>query len=263
MENRKGARAIKEIPEMVLEGLNRGELSSVNLTEWLAIDQRLLVKHILGVLKRDSYTDIVLDAIEGLQKPTVNSINRCIGYTLYYLAKENEDKELFELLKQCKSDLVRCWATYFIGYNDSLDIREKLEAIKFFAADSHFGVREICWMAVRADITAHLEESILILLAWTKDENEYIRRFATESIRPRGVWCEHIVLLKEKPELGLPLLEVLKKDTSKYVKDSVGNWLNDAAKTRPDFVIDLCGRWEQEGANKDTQYIIKKALRSI
>ncbi|KUF43776.1 DNA alkylation repair protein [Myroides marinus] len=263
MENRKGARAIKDIPAGVLELLNKGKLSSVNLTEWLAIDQRLLVHNVLAAINRTAYLQVVLDAVGGLKKPTVNTINQSIGYTLYHLAKEKEDNELFEILKHHKSDLVRCWATYFIGYNDSFGIKEKLNGIKYFAADSHFGVREICWMAVRADITANLEESIKMLLTWTKDENEYVRRFATESTRPRGVWCKHIDVLKENPELGLPLLEALHEDTSKYVKDSVGNWLNDAAKTRPDFVLDLCMKWENKGANKDTKYIISKAKRSL
>lgn len=263
MENRKGARAIKDIPADVLVGLNKGELSSVNLTEWLAIDQRLLVKNVLASLDREKYILIVLDAIEGLEKKTVNSINQCIGFTLYHLAKEENDTELFTLLKQHKSDLVRCWATYFIGYNESLSTAEKLVEIKFFAGDGHFGVREICWMAVRADIIANLEESIALLLPWTKSDNEYVRRFSTEATRPRGVWCKHINVLKETPELGLPLLEALKDDSSKYVKDSVGNWLNDAGKTRPDFVMELCSKWEIEGLGKHAEYIIKKAKRSL
>ncbi|MDR0228772.1 MAG: DNA alkylation repair protein [Flavobacteriaceae bacterium] len=263
MENRKGARATKDIPKEVLDLLNKGELSSVNLTEWLAIDQRLLISNILKEIGRDVYLSPVLEAIEGLKRQTVNTINESIGFSLYHLAKEDNDNELFEILKNHKSDLVRCWATYFVGYNEEISIEEKLNAIKYFAADTHFGVREICWMAVREDIINHLEESISILLFWTTDANEYVRRFATESTRPRGVWASHITVLKENPELGLPLLEALKGDTSKYVKDSVGNWLNDAAKTRPDFVRGICEKWEKEGANKSTQYIIKKALRSL
>lgn len=81
--------------------------------------------------------------------------------------------------------------------------------------------------------------------------------------QPRGVWYEHIVELKEHPELGLPILEPLKSDPSQYVRDSVGNWLNDASKTRPDFVLELCGSWEKESGTEETGYIIKKALRTI
>jgi 3-methyladenine DNA glycosylase AlkC len=52
-------------------------------------------------------------------------------------------------------------------------------------------------MAVRADISMNLQKSLSILSKWTKHENENIRRFASESTRPRGVWCEHIDALKK------------------------------------------------------------------
>ncbi|MTG98834.1 MULTISPECIES: DNA alkylation repair protein [Myroides] len=264
MEKRKGARSIKDIPVDVLSGLNAGELSSVNLTEWLAIDQRVLVKNVLISLDRENYINCVLDAVDGLEKKTVNTINQCIGYTLYHLSNEDSDSELFHLLKNHKSDLVRCWATYFIHYNESFTIADKLMAIRDFAADSHFGVREICWMAVREDIIEHLEESLSLLFEWTKDENEYIRRFTTESTRPRGVWCKHINELKEKPELGLPLLEALKGDSSKYVKDSVANWLNDASKSQPTFVEETCMRWWNSSDKSKSMYaFVMKALRSL
>jgi 3-methyladenine DNA glycosylase AlkC len=108
-----------------------------------------------------------------------------------------------------------------------------------------------------------LEKSIAILAEWTSSEDENIRRFATEATRPRGVWCEHIEPLKQNPALALSILEPLKSDPVKYVQDSVGNWLNDASKTRPDFVKMLCERWERESETKETKYIIKKALRTI
>ena len=55
----------------------------------------------------------------------------------------------------------------------------------------------------------------------------------------------------------------MKTDKAKYVQDSVGNWLNDASKTRPDFVVALCERWENESPAKETKYIVKKALRTL
>ena len=42
--------------------------------------------------------------------------------------------------------------------------------------------------------------------------------------------------------IGLPILEPLKSDYSKYVRNSVGNWLNDASKTQSGFVRKLCRR---------------------
>ncbi|GET46584.1 hypothetical protein RCZ01_18860 [Capnocytophaga felis] len=193
----------------------------------------------------------------------MNSI-KIVGSVLYDgYANSEQYALLFEKLGSHLSDSVRCYATYFLALNDSISLKNKLLKLKPLVADTHFGVREVVWMALRKDISENLESSIKILLNWAESENENIRRFCTESIRPRGVWCSHIDELKEKPQLALPILERLKSDSSKYVRDSVGNWLNDASKTRPDFVTQLCERWEKESSTKNTQYIIKKALRTI
>lgn len=50
---------------------------------------------------------------------------------------------------------------------------------------------------------------------------------------------------------------------SKYVRDSVENWLNDASKTQPSFVEMVCSRWEKESPADETRYISKKAMRTI
>lgn len=260
---RKGARSIKDIPADILQQLNTGLLETVNLVEWLAVDQQLLLKNLLRENGRIDYLQPVLDKIGQLDKQTVNTINEAIGTGLFELTRANKDKALFKIMATHNADLIRCWATYAIGKNEALDITKTLGQIQSFAADQHFGVREICWMAVRPKISRHLEESITLLAQWTSNPDGNIRRFASESTRPRGVWCAHIAALKEAPELALPILEPLKSDPEKYVQDSVGNWLNDASKTRPEFVQQLCNQWEAESDTKATKYIIKKALRTL
>lgn len=260
---RKGSKSNDLIEPAIMAQLNKGEIESANLVEWLAIDQRTLLSHTLGNLNRMAYYAPVLDRLNNIEKPTVNRINECIGLGLFELAEENNDSSLFSELRKHPSDLVRCWATYSIGSNEHTSLNEKLDQIQFFAADPHFGVREIAWMAVRSAITNQLDESIAILLKWTTHTDENIRRFASESIRPRGVWCTHISALKEQPDLALAILESLKSDPSRYVQNSVGNWLNDASKTAPAFVEMLCKRWAKENPTKETAYIIKKGMRSI
>lgn len=263
MIKRKGARSAKEIPGEILQQLNSGEIETANLVEWLAVDQKLLLENLLVKHNRTDYLDPILNKINQLKKQTVNTINEAIGTIFFELTHENEDFSFLEIICNHKADLVRCWATYTIGKNQNLHIEETLQQIQKFAADKHFGVREICWMAVRPKIKDNLTKSIEILSEWTANEDENIRRFTTESTRPRGVWCEHIEDLKQNPELALPILETLKSDSSKYVQDSVGNWLNDASKTQPDFVQEICQRWSLESDSKATQYIIKKALRTL
>ena len=122
-------------------------------------------------------------------------------------------------------------------------------------------------MAARPKISAELDSALPLLQPWTREGEAGVRRFATEATRPRGVWCGHIQALKDKPEMALPLLEALKADPEKYVQDSVANWLNDAAKTRPDFVKEVTLRWKRQAVNQPqeaaTLRICKRAMRSL
>ncbi len=260
---RKGSRTIKDIPDDVLQRLNRGEEETVNLVEWLAVNQRLLLENVLKALNRKNYSNPIIEEINSLKKQTVNTLQETIGIGLMKQSAVNRDPELMTLISAHGSDVVRCWAAYAIGRNQEIQIQEKLKHIRTFAADSHFGVREVGWMAIRPDIAMNLESSISHLSTWVLDANENIRRFASEATRPRGVWCAHIESLKQNPQQALNLLEPLKSDSSKYVQDSVGNWLNDASKSQADFVFKLCARWRAESLGKETAYIVKKALRSL
>jgi 3-methyladenine DNA glycosylase AlkC len=260
---RKGSRSTKDIPAEIMLQLNRGEIETANLVEWLAIDQRVLFQNLLQQLNRNYYYNSIISDIDALKKQTVNTINEAIGVGLFKNIQANKDFDIFPKLANHTSDSVRCWSTYIIGFNKDLSISEKLTQIQPFATDSHFGVREICWLATRQSISDNLEESLSILSKWTTNSDENIRRFASEATRPRGVWCAHIEVLKQNPELALSILEPLKSDTSKYVQNSVANWLNDASKTKPEFVIEICKRWKKESNSKETAYIVGRALRTL
>jgi len=260
---RKGARTIKDIPKNVLKQLNHGEIETANLVEWLAIDRRILLETLLTQHNRKKYLQPILKEIDKLEKQTVNTIAQAIGTGLYEQISIHKDSDFLLILSAHQSDFIRCWAAEITGNYTNLSIKQMLQKIKPFAADKHFNVRECAWSAVRKNIIQNLHESIEILSVWAKNKDENIRRFASEATRPRGVWCEHINELKQKPELALSILEPLKSDKSKYIQNSVGNWLNDAGKTQPVFVRKLCKRWEKESDTKETKYIIKRSLRTI
>jgi len=262
--NRKGVRKAQDIPNEVLDLLNNGKIETVNLTEWLAINQVELLDHVFPKIGLTECLDKVKNGIKQLKKPSTMSSIKTIGEILYKHCSENKSLvSTLNNLSNHKSDTLRCYATYLISLNNQLNIEEKLMQSQKLIADKHFGVREVVWIALRPEIEKDLKKSINILSTWTKNPNENIRRFTTESIRPRGVWCKHINSLKEEPEQALIILEELKSDKSKYVQDSVGNWLNDASKSQPKFVADLCNDWETKSSSKETEKIIKRARRTI
>jgi 3-methyladenine DNA glycosylase AlkC len=262
---RKGARKASDIPNDVLALLNQGRIESVNLTEWQAVNHISLVKNVLPSMGLEAELEIILTEIEKQKVETGMKAIRLIGGLLdTVMVNEGATKkeDVIKLCSQHVSDSVRCWAA-FMNKNNDHSLEEKLLYIRSFAADHHFGVREIAWMSIREDLSENVEESVDLLTEWAKSEDENIRRFSLESIRPRGVWTKHIERLKEEPQIVLPILNLLKSDSSKYVQDSVGNWLNDASKTQSEWVINLCDEWQKDSPTKATERIIKKAQRTI
>ncbi|WP_338752743.1 DNA alkylation repair protein [Bacillus sp. FJAT-52991] len=266
IRNRKGATKAANIPEEVLSLLNLGEIESVNLTEWLAVDQKILLKNVLPTVGGQEYLNDLVLKLEAASMTRGMKAIRTLGENLHeILVKVDEETadQIFSLLANHPSDSVRCWAAFIVGSTTDIGIDQLLIKIRKFAADHHFGVREIAWMAVREALAKDLMTSIELLKEWAKDSDENIRRFAVESIRPRGVWCKHIERLKNEPQIALPVLEQVKSDEAKYVQDSIGNWLNDASKTQPEWVISICEEWEKISDTKETKRIVKKAKRTI
>ncbi|MHB0984342.1 MAG: hypothetical protein ACYC05_01940 [Sulfuricella sp.] len=91
-----------------------------------------------------------------------------------------------------------------------------------------------------------------------------LRRFAIGITRPRGVWAKRIAQLLAEPWHGLPLLEACRRDESRYVQDSVANWLNDVAKSEPEGVAVVCMRWLRHYPDdKACYYITRRAQRNL
>ncbi|MEO1032339.1 MAG: DNA alkylation repair protein [Bacteroidota bacterium] len=259
IQNRKGARSFKDLDPEVINYLNKGLIQTKNLMEWLATDQLQLLKLVLEEHQKTDWYDSFDMAVNAQKKPTANSNTKVIGETFGQLTS---NLEFYKTLRSHHSDIVRCWACWAesLQYDD---ISTLINGIKPYAADSHFGVREVVIFASKERMTEHLDLSVALLSKWTEDKDENIRRFAVEALRPVGVWVKKIAAFQTNPEKGLALIEPLKSDTSKYVRDSVGNWLNDASKSQPEWVSAICRQWEKKSRTKETAYIIKKALRTI
>lgn len=264
---RKGARKISDMPDKVVKLLHKGQLQTVNLTEWLAVDHIVLLQNVLyklGIEQRES--ESIIQRLNELNETKIMKLIPAIAREWLNLLdhkSEEERSRIYKTLATHLSDSVRCWAAYIIGLGQELSIGKKLTCIRPFAADSHFGVREIAWMALRESISKELMKSLVILNDWVSDEDANIRRFAIESTRPQGVWAKHITELKVDPAMATSLLEAVMSDPVKYVQDSVGNWLNDASKTNPDWVLQICDEWLEISDTKETKRIVTRAKRSL
>lgn len=257
--NRKGPRSLKDLNPEVVEYLNKGLIETKNLMEWLATDQLALLKLVLESLGKSAWYDDFEVAVHAQKKPTANSNTKVIGETLGLLTS---DKNIYNELKKHTSDLVRCWACW--AQSTQCDsVPELLQMMKSYAADTHFGVREVVIFATKERMIADLDTSVELLSKWTTSDDENVRRFAVESLRPIGVWTKKIEAFQKDPAKALSILTPLRSDASKYVRDAVGNWLNDASKSQPDWVTALCQQWENTSTTKETAYIIKRGMRTI
>jgi 3-methyladenine DNA glycosylase AlkC len=130
-----------------------------------------------------------------------------------------------------------------------------LDALKFFTpfGSSEFGIRPF----LRQD----LRRALKVMEAWSREENEHVRRLASEGCRPRLPWSFRLNALIDDPSPTAKILETLKADPSLYVRKSVANHLNDITKDHPAWVLDRIERWDLENAH--TAWIVKRALRSL
>lgn len=252
MNERKGASRRSDIPAHVLQGLNDGTLETATLAEGLSVDFRELLRNAAPEFGTEDIDQIV--PTDGVKK-RMESAGRLLA--------ERCGPGSYERFAGHPADTVRGWSAFLVAALPELSIKERLHKIQLLADDSHFGVREWAWLAMRSHLAASIDESLRILLQWAQAASPNLRRFAVEITRPRGVWCSHLPLLKENPAVGLPVLEIVRSDSSRYVQDSVGNWLNDAGKSQPDWVVDVCTRWRVDSPTPETEYICRRALRNL
>lgn len=237
-----------------LAALNAGTVQAATLTECLAVDFALLMENTLPHLTAGALASMRRAAADGISRRMVLAGK---------MIQEAQGLGTLDMLRAHQSDTVRGWACFVIGADEALDLEARLALIQPLADDGHFGTREWAWMAMRPHIAADLDHAISQLVLWTSAPSEPIRRFVSEATRPRGVWCAHIEVLKQSPEIALPILTPLRADTSGYVQDSVGNWLNDASKTSASWVRNITKLWAQESTSPATARICKRGMRSL
>jgi 3-methyladenine DNA glycosylase AlkC len=162
---------------------------------------------------------------------------------------------LRELAPQLPSGFVTLFLPDYVALYGRGDVAVSLDALKYF---TRFGSAEF---AIREFLRDDLKGTLATMVLWAHDEDEHVRRLASEGTRPRLPWSFHLPAIAADPELAAPILEALRADPSLYVRKSVANHLNDVTRAHPDWVLRRLGRWPL--GNVHTAWIARRALRTL
>lgn len=130
-----------------------------------------------------------------------------------------------------------------------------------FDAMEQITILASCEYAVRPYIIAHQDKALARMLQWATHDHASVRRLASEGCRPRLPWAMALPALKSDPDPILPILELLKNDSSEFVRRSVANNLNDIAKDNPRIVKQLAEKWK--GQSREIDKILKHGCRTL
>jgi 3-methyladenine DNA glycosylase AlkC len=143
----------------------------------------------------------------------------------------------------------------FVGQYGHGHFPEAMTALKFFTpwSSAEFAIREF--------LKRDLVRTLAVMEQWSHDENEHVRRLASEGCRPRLPWSFRLDALIADPSPTAPILDHLHADPSLYVRKSVANHLNDISRDHPDWMLAKLRSWDL--AHPHTRWIAKRAARTL
>jgi len=181
-------------------------------------------------------------------------VSECLYATLPMNYEDSLDV-LRALAPRLNSGFVSVSLPHYVATYGSHAFEQSMEALKYFTT---FGSAEF---AIRHFLRNDFERTLAVMHDWSLDDNEHVRRLASEGSRPRLPWSFRLERIQADPRLAAAILDNLKADDSLYVRKSVANHLNDITKDHPDWVLDIIEGWSLD--NKHTAWIAKHALRSL
>ncbi len=231
-----------------LDALQSGTMESRTHAEEMAMAHSVLLSNLLPISDEEAR---LIDATPFIARM------RLVGRLLVDKGAQNPGNRCWV------SDTVRGWFAMAIDVTRPKPIERVIEELLPFARDHHFAVREWAWLAIRPRVIAEPAQALHALLSVFSSEDPLDRRFAIEATRPRSVWGGHVELFKRTPEAAEIALGLVRCDDSRYVRLAAANWINDAAKTRPDWAEQLTARWLAECACPATTAIVRRGRRSL
>jgi len=188
--------------------------------------------------------------IKFIAKHVAKSIFQCLKKSEEYRDKEfiiNFIDSGFIYGESEKSFIMQHFALHilaeFIFYKPG-KFDDMVPLVENYACHEDWSVRETTADSIISGLQKIPEETLKLLLKWTKNEDENLRRIASESLRPHSAikWLRD----STKNDQILEILTVLREDKSIYVRKSVGNNLKDLTKYMPEKILKLVESWIDE-----------------
>ncbi|WP_378952971.1 DNA alkylation repair protein [Mesorhizobium sp. ANAO-SY3R2] len=183
---------------------------------------------------------------------------RQTAVSLHGALPENFEKAieaLYELAPRIGHGFASIVLPEFVALYGKAHFELSMQALKFF---TRYGSAEF---AIRHFLVEDFERTLGVMRSWAHDDNEHVRRLASEGSRPRLPWSFQMKQLIFDPTPTAPILEALRNDPSLYVRKSVANHLNDISKDHPEKVVDRMSSWNLD--DKYTAWIVRHALRTL
>ncbi|MEG3145500.1 DNA alkylation repair protein [Sphingomonas sp. RT2P30] len=203
----------------------------------------------------ETFVDLCLDGIDGLSlMARLRRVTEALHATLpgdYRTALDI----LHRLAPRLDSAFVTMVLPDYVALYGQDDFGKSMAALKYFTV---FGSSEF---AVRHFLRREPARSLAVMERWARDDNDHVRRLASEGSRPRLPWSFKLDSVIADPALTWIIVDSLKADPSRYVRKSVANHLNDIAKDHPDWVLQRIEGWPLD--DPATGWIARHALRTL
>lgn len=116
--------------------------------------------------------------------------------------------------------------------------------------------------AIRDLLNARPERALATMTEWATDENEHVRRLATEGSRAYLPWARKVAWLVEHPRATRAILDATYRDSSEYVRRSTANHLNDLSRVDASVVTEIATGWTA-APDANTAWVTRHGLRTL
>jgi len=116
--------------------------------------------------------------------------------------------------------------------------------------------------AVRELLNARPERALARMTEWAADDDEHVRRLATEGSRAHLPWARKVAWLIEHPQATRAILDATYRDSSEYVRRSAANHLNDLSRVDAAVVTEIATGWAA-APDANTTWVTRHGLRTL